>query len=220
MPDRPRHKVSVRHTPQIPPLMRNSRRVLARIDLQTGIPAARDLRLPAFQAAAAAAARGGGGGVRQERELRRIRHFAPRSCGDARSTSCTRNSSYVMLSFSFRSAGISRGNGDPMARQQAVPAESAEIARSPRFTFDARRWTRYEVIALALSLLLLFFLSGPWYDVRFADCPPPGFYARGRPCQITDITTVGGTAAHAYLWVTVLPVVRSEEHTSELQSLR
>jgi hypothetical protein len=94
-----------------------------------------------------------------------------------------------------------------MASQQAVTAESAELAASPRFTFDARRWTRYEAISLALSLLLLFFLSGPWYDVRFARCPLPGEYAHGRPCQTTDITNVGGTAAHAYLWVTILPVL-------------
>jgi hypothetical protein len=94
-----------------------------------------------------------------------------------------------------------------MASQEAVPAESAELAASPRFTFDARRWTRYEVITLAMSLLLLFFLSGPWYDVRLADCPPPGRYAHGRPCHITDITNIGGTAAHAYLWVTILPVL-------------
>ena len=94
-----------------------------------------------------------------------------------------------------------------MASQQAVTAQSAGLAASPGFKFDARRWTRYEAITLALSLLLCFFLSGPWYDVRFADCPRPGEFAHGRPCQITDITSIGGTAAHAYLWVTVLPVL-------------
>jgi len=94
-----------------------------------------------------------------------------------------------------------------MASQQAAPAESRDLAASPRFALDARRWTRYEAITLALSLLLLFFLSGPWYDVRFAECPPPGLYAHPQlhPCRITDITSVGGTAAHAYVWVTVLP---------------
>jgi hypothetical protein len=92
-----------------------------------------------------------------------------------------------------------------MTSQQAVSAESTELAPSPRFAFDARRWALYEAITLALSLLLLFFLSGVWYDVRFADCPPPGLFAHGRPCQITDITSVGGTGGHAYLWVTVLP---------------
>jgi hypothetical protein len=94
-----------------------------------------------------------------------------------------------------------------MTGQQAVPAESAELAASSRFAFDARRWTRYEAITLALSLLLLFFLSGPWYDVRLADCPPKGLFAHRHPCRITDITSFGGTAAHAYLWITILPVL-------------
>jgi len=92
-----------------------------------------------------------------------------------------------------------------MASPQAVPAQSAELAASPRFAFDARRWTRYEAITVALSLLLLFFLSGPWYDVRLARCPLPGLYAHPHPCQIRDLTSVGGTGGHAYLWVTVLP---------------
>jgi hypothetical protein len=48
---------------------------------------------------------------------------------------------------------------------------------------------------------LLLFLSRPWYTVRFANCPPPGF---GAPCQITVIGSVGGADAHAYLWVTML----------------
>jgi len=46
---------------------------------------------------------------------------------------------------------------------------------------------------------------GSYVDVRFALCPPPGRYAHGLPCRITDITSVGGTGGHAYLWVSVLP---------------
>jgi len=107
----------------------------------------------------------------------------------------------------IRSAGVCLGKEDSMASQQAVQAESAELSASPRFAFDARRWTRYEAVTLALSLLLLFFLSAPWYDVRFANCPLPGEFAHEHPCRITDISSVGGTAAHAYLWVTVLPVL-------------
>jgi len=32
-------------------------------------------------------------------------------------------------------------------------------------------------------------------------------FAHEHPCQLTEITRVGGTAAHACLWVTVLPVL-------------
>jgi len=91
-----------------------------------------------------------------------------------------------------------------VASQQAVPAESTAPVASPRFAFDARRWTRYEAITLGLSLLLLFFLSGPWYDVRFVDGSPPGMFAHRR-WRIAEITSVGGTGGHGYLWVTVLP---------------
>lgn len=88
-----------------------------------------------------------------------------------------------------------------MTGQQPADAHFADPGAHARFAFDARRWTRYEVITVALSLLLLFFLSRPWYNVRFANCPPPGF---GAPCQITVIGSVGGADAHAYLWVTML----------------
>jgi hypothetical protein len=75
---------------------------------------------------------------------------------------------------------------------------------SVRFAFDARRWTRNEVITASLSLVLLALLPRPWYDVRLVTscimAPPPG-----RRCHLTNIGSVQGTAAHAYLWLTVLP---------------
>ncbi len=89
-----------------------------------------------------------------------------------------------------------------MTSQPAVPAEPAGMDTSPRFAFDARRWTRYEVITAGLSLVLLPFLSRPWYDVRFVNCPPDS----GR-CQRSVIGSVDGSVAHGYLWLAVLPVL-------------
>jgi hypothetical protein len=68
------------------------------------------------------------------------------------------------------------------------------VTGSVRFTFDARRWSRYEVITTSLSLVLLALLPRPWYDVRLVTAG-----------HLTEIGSVHGTAAHGYLWLTVLP---------------
>lgn len=74
------------------------------------------------------------------------------------------------------------------------------------FAFDARRWTRYEVITAALSLGLLAVLPRPWYGVRLVmGCNmarPPG-----SRCHLTNVGSVRGTAGHGYLWLTVLALL-------------
>src|SRR5215472_15401659 len=94
-------------------------------------------------------------------------------------------------------------SGDSMASQRSVPSESNGASMSPSFAFDARRWTRYEVIIAGLSLALLAFLPRPWYHVRLYNCPP----SRAGRCQSSVIGSVGGTDGHSYLWITVLPLV-------------
>jgi hypothetical protein len=91
-----------------------------------------------------------------------------------------------------------------MTGQQAV--ESVPVVAYPalRFRFDARRWTPPEVITVGLSLLLLHFVTRPWYDIRLAACPPPQI---GGSCQITQLASVSGKDAHGYLWITILPVI-------------
>jgi hypothetical protein len=70
-----------------------------------------------------------------------------------------------------------------------------------RFAFEARRWTRYEVISAGLSLILLFFLAGPWYHVRIAtSCNPTRSV-----CTYRNLGSAAGTDAHGFLWVAVLP---------------
>lgn len=73
-----------------------------------------------------------------------------------------------------------------------------------RFAFDARRWTRYEVITAGLSLVLLTLLPQPWYDVRFVTACHR-VRSRGRRCHLTNIGSVHGADAHGYLWLAVLP---------------
>ncbi len=87
-----------------------------------------------------------------------------------------------------------------MTSQQAVPMGTG-AGMSPRFAFDARRWTRYEVIAAGLSVVLLFFLPRPWYDLRLAtNCNP----LRGT-CRYQNWGSTAGTDAHGFLWLAVLP---------------
>ena len=96
------------------------------------------------------------------------------------------------------------GKRDSMASQQSVSSGSNGVSISPRFAFDARRWTRFEVITAGLSLALPAFLPRPWYHVHLYNCPPPPTRTN---CQSIVIGSVGGTAGHSYLWLTVLPLV-------------
>jgi len=74
---------------------------------------------------------------------------------------------------------------------------------SPRFDFDVRRWTPYEVITAGLSLVLLFFLPRPWYHVRIVtSCNPPR-----SECTYSNLGRSAGTDAHGFLWVAVLPLL-------------
>ncbi len=88
-----------------------------------------------------------------------------------------------------------------MASQHAASAGSAELNPTAHFAFDARRWTRYEVITAGLSLLLLAFLPRPRYDIRFVSCPP----LHSGACLASVTGSVRGTQVHGYLWVSVLP---------------
>jgi len=74
---------------------------------------------------------------------------------------------------------------------------------SPRFAFDARRWTRYEVITAGLSMVLLILLPRPWYDVRIAT----SCNSERSVCTYRNLGSAAGTGAHGFLWVAVLPVL-------------
>jgi hypothetical protein len=89
-----------------------------------------------------------------------------------------------------------------MAPAQSASPGSSDPSSGARFAFDARRWTRYEVITAGLSLALLAFLTRPWFEVRFFNCPA----SRNR-CQSFVIGSVAGTDRHGYLWITVLPLL-------------
>ena len=57
-------------------------------------------------------------------------------------------------------------------RRAVSLAGSSDPSSGARFAFDARRWTRYEVITASLSLALLASLTRPWFEVRAFNCPP------------------------------------------------
>lgn len=97
-------------------------------------------------------------------------------------------------------SSVRDSKGASVVQQSATTGSTGSNARA-RFVFDARRWTRYEVITAGLSIAMLAFLARPWYDVRFVGCPPehPG------ACLASVTGSVRGTEAQGFLWLTLLP---------------
>jgi hypothetical protein len=107
-----------------------------------------------------------------------------------------------MLSSSSRPArvfGEKKGSDDQPTRRP----DGSDLDVSPRFAFDARRWTGHEVITVGLSLALLFMLPRPWYDVRIAT----SCNSQRSVCTYRNLGSAAGTDAHGFLWLAVLPVL-------------
>ena len=91
---------------------------------------------------------------------------------------------------------------------------------TPRWGFDARRWTWFDAIVGAAAVTLLFSLFGPWYDIRFAGC-------RGGACRADNrLGKLSGIVTHGYLWATfaaalailILLVLRALDRAGFFQS--
>jgi hypothetical protein len=88
--------------------------------------------------------------------------------------------------------------------QTAASVSTSEREAGPSFAFDARRWTRLEVTTTGLSLVLVAFLTRPWYDIRVVTCVP----LPGAPCQVDAVLgSASGTGLHDFLWLTALSLL-------------